>query len=139
MEITESAISNMSGKRSIADDIQNDEIQVTRWSLDSSSFGAYSVSPPRDWYQREILAEPLKDETEAERVFFAGEATAPLIYIGSYAGAYESAVKAACDIDVAMAEAAEKANEAGSSGSTGIQNWAARSQPAELWACGNEH
>jgi hypothetical protein len=55
--ITKSALSNISGEKSIDEDIQRGGIQVTRWSLDSTSFGAYSVAEPGQWYQREKLAE----------------------------------------------------------------------------------
>jgi monoamine oxidase len=110
--ITKSALSNISGEKDIDEDVQNGGIQVTRWSLDSTSFGAYSVAEPKQWYQRQILAEPIAnpaDPTGTRRVFFAGEGTARAIYNGSYPGAYESGVKAARDIHAAMLE--EKANK----------------------------
>lgn len=102
IEITESALSNMSGEKSIDGDIQKDQIQVTRWSLDSTSYGAYSVAEPGSWYQRGVLAEPVEDTTGTKRLFFAGEGTARAIYNGSYPGAYESGLKAARDINAAM-------------------------------------
>jgi hypothetical protein len=117
--ITTSALANISGEKSIDEDIQEEGIQVTRWSLDSTSFGAYSVAEPGSWYQREILAEPLEDAKGTKRLFFAGEGTARAIYNGSYAGAYESGLKAARDIHAAMLEAEEKARRAGRLGSTG--------------------
>jgi monoamine oxidase len=101
--ITKSALSNISGEKSIDEDIQRGGIQVTRWSLDSTSFGAYSVAEPGQWYQREKLAEPLPEEGK-KRLFFAGEGTARAIYNGSYPGAYESGLKAARDIHAAMLE-----------------------------------
>ncbi len=110
--ITKSALSNISGEKNIDEDIQNGGIQVTRWSLDSTSFGAYSVAEPKQWYQRQILAEPIAnpaDPTGTKRVFFAGEGTARAIYNGSYPGAYESGLKAARDIHAAMLE--ENANK----------------------------
>lgn len=117
--ITRSALSNISGEKRIDENIQEEGIQVTRWSLDSTSFGAYSVAEPGGWYQREILAEPVEDAKGTRRLFFAGEGTARAIYNGSYAGAYESGLKAARDIHAAMLEAEEKAGKAGRLGSTG--------------------
>ena len=116
--ITKSALSNMSGEK-IDADIQPEGIQLTRWSLDSTSFGAYSVAEPKNWYQREILAEPVEDTKGTKRLFFAGEGTARAIYNGSYPGAYESGVKAARDIHAGMLEAEEKTIKAGRLGSTG--------------------
>ncbi len=102
--ITKSALSNISGKQKIDDYIQQAEIQITRWSLDSTSFGAYSVAEPGTWYLREILAEPVADAKATKRLFFAGEGTARAIYNGSYPGAFESGLKAARDIHAAMLE-----------------------------------
>jgi len=99
--ITKSALANMSGEQRIDDDLQADGIQLTRWSLDSTSFGAYSVAEPGSWFERDILAKPLPD-TGTKRLFFAGEGTARAIYNGSYPGAYESGVKAAREINAAM-------------------------------------
>lgn len=108
--ITKSALSNISGEKDIDQDIQNEGIQVTRWSLDSTSFGAYSVAEPKQWYQRQILAEPVPD-VGTKRLFFAGEGTARAIYNGSYPGAYESGLKAARDIHSAMLEEKTKKAE----------------------------
>ena len=111
--ITKSALSNMSGEKRIDEDIQEEGIRITRWSLDSTSFGAYSVAEPGSWYQHEVLAEPVGDAKGTKRLFFAGEGTARAIYNGSYPGAYESGVKAARDIHAAMLEAEETARKAG--------------------------
>ena len=111
--ITRSALSNISGEKGIDEAIQERGIQITRWSLDSTSFGAYSVAEPGSWYQREILAEPVEDANGTKRLFFAGEGTARAIYNGSYAGAYESGLKAARDIHAAMLEAEETARKPG--------------------------
>ena len=110
--ITKSALSNISGEKKIDEDIQEGGIEVTRWSLDSTSFGAYSVAEPGSWYEREILAEPVEDAKGTKRLFFAGEGTARAIYNGSYPGAYESGLKAARDIYAAMLEAEEKLRKA---------------------------
>jgi len=117
--ITESALANMSGEKKIEENIQEEGIQVTHWSLDATSFGAYSVAEPGSWYERQILAQPVETENGTKRLFFAGEGTARAIYNGSYPGAYESGVKAARDIHAAMLEAEEKARKAGRPGSTG--------------------
>jgi len=106
--ITKAALSRISGEKNIEEDIQEGGIQITRWSLDPTSFGAYSVAEPGQWRQREKLAEPLPEKGH-KRLFFAGEGTARAIYNGSYPGAYESGLKAARDIDAAML--AEKADE----------------------------
>jgi hypothetical protein len=110
--ITKSALSNISGEKNIDQDIQESGIQITRWSLDPTSFGAYSVAQPGQWYQRQVLAEPVAnpaDPAGTKRLFFAGEGTARAIYNGSYPGAYESGLKAARDIHAAMLE--EKARK----------------------------
>jgi monoamine oxidase len=99
---------NMFSERKIDEDIQAEGIQVTRWSLDATSFGAYSVAEPGSWYQREVLAEPVEDAKGTKRLFFAGEGTARTIYNGSYPGAYESGLKAARDIHATMLEIEEK-------------------------------
>ena len=111
--ITKSALSNMSGEKRIDEDIQEEGIRITRWSLDSTSFGAYSVAEPGSWYQHQVLAEPVEDAKGTKRLFFAGEGTARAIYNGSYPGAYESGLKAARDIHAAMLEAEETARKAG--------------------------
>jgi monoamine oxidase len=109
----------MSGEKKIEENIQEEGIQVTHWSLDATSFGAYSVAEPGSWYERQILAQPVGTENGPKRLFFAGEGTARSIYNGSYPGAYESGVKAARDIHTAMLEAEEKARKAGRLGPTG--------------------
>lgn len=106
--ITKSALANMSGEKDIDHDIQEEGIQLTRWSLDATSFGAYSVAAPEGWSQREILAEPVEDAKGTKRLFFAGEGTARAIYNGSYPGAYESGLKAARDIEAGISKTAEK-------------------------------
>lgn len=109
--ITKSALADISGEKNIDADIEEGGIQITRWSLDPTSFGAYSVAEPGQWHQREVLAEPLPEEG-SKRLFFAGEGTARDIYNGSYPGAYESGLKAARDINAEMLE--EKATRDGS-------------------------
>lgn len=106
--ITKSALANISGEKNIDEDIQSEGIQLTRWSLDPTSFGAYSVAEPGQWRQRQVLAEPVPD-VGIKRLFFAGEGTARAIYNGSYPGAYESGLKAAREIHNAIVE--EKAGK----------------------------
>jgi uncharacterized protein with NAD-binding domain and iron-sulfur cluster len=72
------------------------------------------VAEPKQWYQRQVLAEPVPnptDPTGTKRLFFAGEGTARAIYNGSYPGAYESGLKAARDIHAAMLEEKAKKDE----------------------------
>jgi hypothetical protein len=102
--ITKSALANISGEKNVDQEIQEGGIQITRWSLDPTSFGAYSVAEPKQWHQREGLAEPVPDSMGTKRLFFAGEGTARAIYNGSYPGAYESGLKAAREIHAAMLE-----------------------------------
>lgn len=116
--ITKSALSSMSGEKTIDADIQEEGIQITRWILDPTSFGAYSVAEPGSWRQREILAEPVEDAKGTKRLFFAGEGTARAIFNGSYPGAYESGMKAAREIHAAMLEEETKTREAARPGST---------------------
>jgi monoamine oxidase len=78
--------------------ILEDRIQVTRWSIDPTSYGAYSVALPGSWEQHAVLAEPVADIQGVKRLFFAGEGTARAIYNGSYPGAYESGLRAAREI-----------------------------------------
>jgi monoamine oxidase len=111
--ITKSALANISGEKNINEDIQNEGTQITRWSLDPTSFGAYSVAEPGEWHQRQVLAEPVTNLAGTKRLFFAGEGTARAIYNGSYPGAYESGLKAAREIHSAMLE--EKAGKENSS------------------------
>jgi monoamine oxidase len=77
-------------------------IHVTRWSLDPTSFGAYSVAGPRMWIYKQILGEPVEDNDHVQRLYFAGEGTARPIFTGSYPGAYESGVKAAREVNATL-------------------------------------
>jgi monoamine oxidase len=95
-------------KEQVERSILEDQIQVTRWSIDPTSYGAYSVALPGNWYRHEVLAEPVADAQGVERLFFAGEGTARAIYNGSYPGAYESGLRAAREIHGAMLQAAHK-------------------------------
>ena len=95
-------------KEQVERSILEDQIQVTRWSIDPTSYGAYSVALPGNWNKHEVLAEPVKDAQGFRRLFFAGEGTARAIYNGSYPGAYESGLRAAREIHEEMRQAADK-------------------------------
>ncbi len=89
-------------KVNVAESIDNKTIYITHWSLDPYSLGSYSVSKPGQWIMHEQLARPIgigKNGEGSKRLFFAGEATAKPIYNGSFAGAYESGLQAARDIN----------------------------------------
>jgi monoamine oxidase len=95
--IAKSALSGIY-REQVERSIVEDQIQVTRWSIDPTSYGAYSVALPGNWDKHEVLAEPVDDTHGVKRLFFAGEGTARAIYNGSYPGAYESGLRAAREI-----------------------------------------
>ena len=104
IKVATTALSKMYGQRPVMDSLQSSEIHVTRWSLDETSFGAYSVPAPGHWDSHEILRRPIGGRANGEgtkRLFFAGEGTARAIYNGSYPGAYESGLEAARVINTA--------------------------------------
>lgn len=85
------------------DALGNENIYVTRWSLDEWTRGAYSVALPGSWRMREELAQPIPyrtspSDTTKPLVYFAGEACAAPMYNGSFAGAYLTGLKAARDM-----------------------------------------
>jgi monoamine oxidase len=107
IKIATAALSRMYGEDPVKDSIQSNEIHVTRWSLDETSLGAYSVPVPGHWDKREILRRPVgagKDGEGTKRLFFAGEGAARAIYNGSYPGAYESGMDAARVIHAGILE-----------------------------------
>lgn len=113
VEAAKVALMNMYGIH-VGDEIDKASVYVTRWSLDPYSLGAYSVSRPGGWDMHTELAEPItfyRDDGQGgfqnfgpSRVYFAGEATARPIYNGSFAGAYESGLRAARSIVTALQE-----------------------------------
>jgi monoamine oxidase len=107
--IARSALSAMFGEKQVDEAIEPEGIHLTRWSLDATSFGAYSVAEPGNWFKHAILAEPVKDANGRDRLFFAGEGTARPIFNGSFPGAYESGLRAAREINAAMLAALESA------------------------------
>ena len=107
IKVATTALSRIYGEGAVRESIQGDEIHVTRWSLDETSLGAYSVPVPGHWDKREILRRPVgagKDGEGTKRLFFAGEGAARAIHNGSYPGAYESGMDAARIINVGMVE-----------------------------------
>jgi monoamine oxidase len=98
------ALSKMYGEAAVAGAIEKSEIHLTRWSLDETSLGAYSVPAPGHWDKHEVLRRAVSVGT-MPRLFFAGEGTARAIYNGSYPGAYESGMDAARSINAAIIEA----------------------------------
>ena len=96
------------GKSAVDKAILEKQIQVTRWSLDPTSFGAYSVAEPGHWMDHQTLGEPIEAKEGQRRLFFAGEGTALGIYSGAYPGAYESGLKAAREINEELLIAKEK-------------------------------
>jgi monoamine oxidase len=90
--------------------IQSNQIHVTRWSLDETSLGAYSVPEPGYWDMRETLRKPVgepgadEDAEGPKQLYFAGEATSRAIYNGSFPGAYETGMQAAREIHTAILE-----------------------------------
>jgi monoamine oxidase len=110
IKIATTALSKIYGENPVRDSIQSNEIHVTRWSLDETSLGAYSVPVPGHWDKREILRRPVgvgKDGEGTKRLFFAGEGTALAIHNGSYPGAYESGMDAARVIHAEILETRE--------------------------------
>lgn len=96
IRIATAALGNIYGAE-VAGAILSGQIHLTRWSLDPTSFGAYSVPVPGHWDKHEVLRRPIGPGKDGEgaSLFFAGEGTARAIYNGSYPGAYESGLEAA--------------------------------------------
>jgi monoamine oxidase len=107
IQIATAALSKMYGEKEVLGTIQSAGVHVTRWSLDETSLGAYSVPVPGNWEKHEVLRHPIgvdmKDDGP-KQVFFAGEGTARAIYNGSYPGAYESGLEAARAIHASLLE-----------------------------------
>ena len=102
VEIIRSALSNILGQQKVDEAIGANNIHVTHWSLDPTSYGAYSAAEPGNWDKHAILAEPIADAKGKDRLFFAGEATAIAKYNGSYPGAYISGLEAADKISATL-------------------------------------
>lgn len=110
VEAAKQALSNMydTDEIKISNFIDNDNIQVTHWSLEPYVLGAYSAAKPGKWDKQAELAKPISvisDEgKEVKRLFFAGEACSKSIYAGSFAGAYVTGLQAARDINNSLNE-----------------------------------
>ena len=105
IKVATTALSRMYREKAVAESIQSDRIHLTRWSLDETSLGAYSVPEPGHWAAHEILRRPVAvgaGDARRNRLFFAGEGTARGVYNGSYPGAYETGVQAARTINAEM-------------------------------------
>jgi monoamine oxidase len=74
-------------------DIQPSATHLMNWPADPFALGAYSVTRPGCVGARDQLAEPIE-----KRLYWAGEATAPLPWIGTVHGAYASGHRAAAEI-----------------------------------------
>lgn len=70
---------------------------MVNWIDDPYSLGGYSVAPPGAANAREMLAQPT-----GERLFWAGEATAPNAWSSTVHGAYASGQRAAAEILVML-------------------------------------
>jgi monoamine oxidase len=109
VETARRALVNMF-KKPVDEAIQSNQIHVTRWSLDETSLGAYSVPEPGYWDMRETLRKPVgepgadEDAEGPKHLYFAGEAASRAIYNGSFPGAYETGMQAAREIHTAILE-----------------------------------
>jgi monoamine oxidase len=74
-------------------DIQPSATHLMNWPADPFALGAYSVTRPGCVGARDELAKPTE-----KRLYWAGEATAPLPWIGTVHGAYASGLRAAAEI-----------------------------------------
>lgn len=93
------ALSAMYGAEEVRGAIREDEIHVTRWSLEPYALGAYSVPAPGAWDLRRALRRPVAaTEGGTPRLFFAGEATSRTMFNGSFPGAFETGLEAAREI-----------------------------------------
>ncbi len=70
---------------------------MVNWIDDPFAFGGYSVAPPGALHAREDLAKPT-----ANRLYWAGEATAPHPWASTVHGAYASGRRAAAEILVSL-------------------------------------
>lgn len=74
-------------------EIQPSATHLENWPADPFALGAYSVTRPGCVGARDELAKPVD-----KRLYWAGEATAPLPWIGTVHGAYASGRRAAAEI-----------------------------------------
>lgn len=74
-------------------DLRPTAMHLVNWPADPFTLGGYSVTPPGGVAAREVLARPVEG-----RLFWAGEAVAPLPWIATVHGAYASGRRAAQEI-----------------------------------------
>ncbi len=103
--VAQRSLEEIFGERTVRDALLDEQIHVTRWSLEPYTLGAYSVPFPGAWHLRAELARPVAapgSDGTAEagplRLFFAGEAASRTLYNGSYPGALETGLDAARQI-----------------------------------------
>jgi monoamine oxidase len=75
------------------DDLQPDDMHLVNWPADPFALGGYSVTPPGAINARAQLAQPVEN-----RLFWAGEATAPNVWAATVHGAYASGRRAASEV-----------------------------------------
>jgi monoamine oxidase len=78
-------------------DVQPVAMQIINWTADEFALGGYSSVPVGGAGLRDSLAKPISDAF-GERLFFAGEATAPNPYAATVHGAYITGRRAAWEI-----------------------------------------
>ena len=96
-------LTTMYGEEEVRSAILEDQIHVTRWSLEPFTLGAYSLPQPGAWDQRAVLGRPVAaTDAGSPRLYFAGEAASRIMYNGSYAGAFETGLAAAREINAEL-------------------------------------
>ncbi|MCW8140921.1 MAG: FAD-dependent oxidoreductase, partial [Planctomycetota bacterium] len=71
--------------------------ELTTWNTDPLTRGAFSAAAPGHFEAREAAGRPV-----GNRIFFAGEATAPPLWVATIAGAYLSGERAASEVSASM-------------------------------------
>ncbi|MBC7815198.1 MAG: FAD-dependent oxidoreductase, partial [Burkholderiales bacterium] len=71
---------------------------AVNWVEDPFALGGYSSTNPGGIAARETLAQPTLDESGTPRLYWAGEATAPLAWIATVHGAHISGQRVANEV-----------------------------------------
>ncbi|MBX3469302.1 MAG: FAD-dependent oxidoreductase [Planctomycetes bacterium] len=71
--------------------------ELTTWNTDPLTRGAFSAAAPGHFEAREAAGRPV-----GNRIFFAGEATAPPMWVATIAGAYLSGERAASEVSASL-------------------------------------
>jgi len=111
VDVVKHALSNIYGHKDISEVIDENEIHVTHWSLEPYTLGSYSYSSSGNWILHAQLAKPIEVNNSGKsikRLFFAGEACASPIYNGSFAGAYQTGLQAAREINNSLEDEKDK-------------------------------